>query len=169
VIAGDARAVVALCRAAGIARVDYVLTSPPYWDMLRHSRGNVHSVHRRRRDRGLPTCYSDDPRDLGNLGDYQEYLAAVTDILAALRSLLAPGRYLTVVAQNVRDPAGEVRRLAWDLAERLARVYTFKGERIWLQDNKPLGCWGWPSEFVTNVHHHYCLIFKHDRVEADGK
>jgi hypothetical protein len=32
-----------------------------------------------------------------------------------------------------------------------------------VQENKPLGCWGWPTEFVTNVHHHYCLNFKNDR------
>jgi len=72
-------------------------------------------------------------------------------------------RYLTVVVQNVRVPGGEVKPLAWDLARRLSEWYTFKGERIWVQDNKPLGCWGWPREFVTNVHHHYCLNFKNDR------
>jgi len=68
-----------------------------------------------------------------------------------------------VVAQNIRVPQGEVIPFAWDLTARLREHYTFKGERIWAQDNKRLGCWGWPSELVTNVHHHYCLNFKHDR------
>ena len=33
---------------------------------------------------------------------------------------------------------------------------------LWLQENKRLGPWGWPTEFVTNVHHHYCLNFKNE-------
>ncbi|MBI3912436.1 MAG: class I SAM-dependent methyltransferase [Armatimonadetes bacterium] len=163
VLQGDARQAVDLCRAAGVEEVHYVLTSPPYWDMLRHTRGNVRSAQKERQARGLRTTYSEDAQDLGNITDYDGYLDALTAILADLRRLLAPGRYLTVVAQNVRVRSGEVRPLAWDLAARLSRVYTFKGERLWLQDNKRLGCWGWPAEFVTNVHHHYCLNFKHDR------
>jgi len=51
-------------------------------------------------------------------------------------------------------------RLAWDLAGELDRFLVFKGERVWCQDNKKLGIWGYPSEFVLNVHHHYCLVFK---------
>ncbi|HTE17447.1 MAG TPA: hypothetical protein VK689_03575 [Armatimonadota bacterium] len=97
------------------------------------------------------------------MADYDAFLRELTGILADLRLVLAPGRYLTVITQNVRVPGGEVRPLAWDLARLLAEHYTFKGERIWVQDNKPLGCWGWPKEFVTNVRHHYCLNFKNDR------
>jgi DNA modification methylase len=157
---GDAREARALLRRHGVERVDYVITSPPYWDMLRHSRGNVNSVHHRRRRKGLPTNYTDLPADLGNIAGYDAFIQEVTAVLGNLRPLLPPGRYLTVIAQNVRAPCGEVRPLAWDLARALSAHYTFKGERIWLQENKPLGCWGWPREFVTNVHHHYCLNFK---------
>lgn len=163
VLLGDARQAPALLGEAGIEQVDYAVTSPPYWDMLRQERGNVESAHRRRRKAGLRTAYSDQPEDLGNIPDYDRFLAELTAILGGLRSVLAPGRYLTVIVQNVRVPGGEVRPLAWDLARGLAKTFTFKGERIWVQDNKPLGCWGWPSEFVTNVHHHYCLNFKNDR------
>lgn len=162
-VQGDARDAARLCRENGVAGVQYVLTSPPYWDMLRQSRGNVRSAQKERSQQGLPTRYSGDHADLGNIDDYEAFLEELTRVLGDLRAILAPGRYLTVVIQNVRVPGGEVRPLAWDLTRRLAELYTFKGERIWLQDNKRLGCWGWPSEFVTNVHHHYCLNFKNDR------
>jgi DNA modification methylase len=162
---GDSRQAAALLPEAGVPEVHYVLTSPPYWDMLRQGRGNVTSVHRRRRDRGLKTAYTDLAEDLGNVADYDAFLDELAALLGGLRAVLAPGRYLTVVIQNVRVPGGEVRPLAWDLTRRLAEAYTFKGERIWVQDNKPLGCWGWPREFVTNVHHHYCLNFKNDKGE----
>lgn len=163
ILRGDARRAVSLLAAAGIHQVHYVITSPPYWNMLRQGRGNVESVHRRRRRAGLRTAYTDLPEDLGNIADYDVFLRELAAILLDLRRILAPGRYLTVILQNVRTPEGEVKPLAWDLARLLAEGYTFKGERIWVQDNKPLGCWGWPSEFVTNVHHHYCLNFKNDR------
>lgn len=161
---GDARTAAARLQEQGLAPVHFVLTSPPYWDMLRQSRGGVESVHRQRKSKGLRLSYSDDPSDLGNIADYDLFLGALVDIFAGLRNVLAPNRYLVVVIQNVRTPDGVVRPLAWDLAGALGRVYDFKGERIWVQDNKPLGIWGYPTEFVTNVHHHYCLVFKNNPV-----
>lgn len=160
---GDARNATGLLAQAGVLQVHYMFTSPPYWNMLRQGRGNVESVHRKRRQAGLQTEYSDLPEDLGNIEDYDRFLSDLAAILGGLRQVLGPGRYLTVVIQNVRVPGGEVKPLAWDLTRLLSEVYTFKGERLWVQDNKPLGCWGWPTEFVTNVHHHYCLNFKNDK------
>ena len=165
---GDAREAAGLLERAGIGQVDYIVTSPPYWDMLRKGRGNVESVHRKRAKAGLSTEYAAAPEDLGTLADYDEFLKELAAILRDLRAVLAPRRYLTVIIQNVRVRSGEVKPLAWDLTRLVAEDYTFKGERIWVQDNKPLGCWGWPSEFVTNVHHHYCLNFKNDRMEPPG-
>lgn len=165
-LAGDAREAARLCREAGADRVQYVLTSPPYWNMLRQSRGGVLSAQKERAQRGLATEYDGSDRDLGTLTSYDEFLDELAGVLGGLREVLAPSRYLTVVIQNVRVPGGEVKPLAWDLTRRLSEVYTFKGERLWLQDNKRLGCWGWPTEYVTNVHHHYCLTFKNDRTRG---
>jgi hypothetical protein len=53
--------------------------------------------------------------------------------------------------------------LAWDVARRLRRVWRLRQETIWCQNNKRLGCWGYPTTFVSNVHHHYCLTFQKDR------
>src|SRR5262249_18477949 len=116
----------------------------------------------------LNTDYGGHERDLGTIADYPVFIDELASIIANLRDVLAPGRYLTVVIQNVRVAGGEVKPLAWDLTRRLSDSFTFKGERIWLQDNKKLGCWGWPSEFVTNVHHHYCLVFKNDKACGSG-
>lgn len=160
---GDSRKAVSICRSAEIRQVDYVLTSPPYWNMLRQSRGGVLSAQKERAGRGLPTDYSGSEADLGTIRDYDAFLDELSAILSGLRELLRPDGFLTVVIQNVRVPGGEVKPLAWDLTRRLSEVYVFKGERLWLQDNKRLGCWGWPTEYVTNVHHHYCLTFKNTR------
>jgi len=139
---------------------DFVITSPPYWSMLHTSRGGVYSKHRQRADQGLDTRYSDDPRDLGNIADYGQFVRAVAAALLQAARLLQPGKYLVVVAQSLRAPDGIVRPLAWDLARRLSRRLLFQGERIWCQNTKPLGIWGYPRLFVPNYHHHYCLIFR---------
>jgi hypothetical protein len=157
----DARSLARIWRAHGLPPAGLVLTSPPYWDMLRQGRGGVRSVHRRRAEVGLPTRYSSDRRDLGNLADYGTFLEELVPILRSAGSLLAPGKYLVVVLQNLRDPAGVYRPLAWEVARRLDRPpLEFQGERIWCQDSKPLGIWGYPVTFVPNIHHHYCLVFR---------
>ena len=141
--------------------VQLVLTSPPYWDMLGKSRGGSRSAQRTRAALGLATTYSSAPRDLGNFHDYTEFITATADVLRATARVLDPGGYLVVVAQNLRDVDGQIRTLAWDLARAVDHPpFQFQGERIWCQDSKPLGIWGYPSIFVPNYHHHYCLIFR---------
>jgi len=159
VICADARELATL----GLGPIDYCFTSPPYWDMLRHSRGNVDSVHRERAESGLDCVYSRDERDVGNIDGYDEYIEALGIVFAQVDQVLRPGRYATVVMQNVRTPGGEMAPLAWDVARRLRSFWRLRQETIWCQNSKRLGCWGYPRTFVSNVHHHYCLTFQKDR------
>ncbi|MGD9496105.1 MAG: DNA methyltransferase [Armatimonadota bacterium] len=148
--------------ADGLPRFDFVMTSPPYWNMLRTSRGGVFSKHKQRAEQGLDTDYGDEEGNLGRLTDYHQFIEALGGIFDDCGRLLRPGRYLVIVAQNVRVPEGYVRPLAWDLAARVAHTLSFQGERIWCQNSKQLGIWGYPTTFVPNYHHHYCLIFRKD-------
>jgi DNA modification methylase len=161
VVIGDARELAAIWAREKLPHVQFVLTSPPYWDMLGKSRGGSRSAHRRRAGEGWATTYSQSPSDLGNVHDYSIFLRATVDVLVGAARVLDPGRYLVVVAQNLRDVDGRFRTLAWDLARELDRPpLQFQGERVWCQDSKPLGIWGFPSTFVPNYHHHYCLVFR---------
>jgi DNA modification methylase len=144
----------------GLPQFDFVITSPPYWRMLGTSRGGVFSKHKQRAAGGLDTVYSESGNDLGNITDYAEFVRALAKVFAGLRKCVKPGKYLVVVAQNLRDPDGEIRPLAWDLARAIGRAWQLQGERIWCQNTKPLGIWGYPRVFVPNYHHHYCLIFR---------
>jgi hypothetical protein len=144
----------------GLPQFDFAITSPPYWRMLGTSRGGVFSKHKQRAARGLDTAYSRRRDDLANIRDYGEFVRALGGVFRGVRKCVKPGKYLVVVAQNLRDPDGEIRPLAWDLARAVGRAWQLQGERIWCQDRKPLGIWGYPKVFVPNYHHHYCLIFK---------
>ncbi len=46
----------------GLPQFDFVITSPPYWRMLRTSRGGVFSKHKQRAAQGLDTVYSESAR-----------------------------------------------------------------------------------------------------------
>lgn len=154
VLAGDA----AQLARFGLPAIDYVLTSPPYWDMLR-ARG-AGTQRARRAAPELDVYYSDDPADLGNVTDYDEFLSRLTAIYAGLRPALRPGAYLTVIVKNVKK-GGRIYPLAWDLARSLGRIYALKDERIWCQDDVRLAPYGLGNAWVSNTVHHYCLQFRH--------
>ncbi len=139
--------------------IDYVLTSPPYWDML-HARGAETQKKRRSAD-DLDVFYSDDPDDIGNLHDYGAFLEKLVDIYAGLKSLLREKAYLTIIVKNVKK-GGKIYPLAWDLGRELGKTYTLKDEKIWLQDNQRLAPYGLGSAWVSNTFHHYCLQFRNE-------
>jgi len=140
--------------------IDYIITSPPYWDMLKKSRGNIISAQKNHIKKGGDEYYSDKKEDLGNLKSYEEYMENLVAIFEKMHYLLKNKGYLTVVIQNIRVSEGNMIPVAWDLAMRLSKKYVLKQEKLWLQDNKRLNCWGYPSTYVSNVHHHYCLVFQ---------
>lgn len=143
----------------GLPEIDYVLTSPPYWDML-HAKG-AETQKKRRTTASLDVVYSDDPRDLGNLRDYDEFVERLAQIYEALQPALKPKAYLTIIVKNVKK-GGKIYPLAWDLARRLGRTYTLKDERVWCQDNQRLAPYGLGNAWVSNTFHHYCLQFRNE-------
>jgi DNA modification methylase len=142
-----------------LSTFDYVLTSPPYWDMLR-AKGAETQKKRRSAD-DLDVHYSDDPNDLGNIDDYELFLSKLVDIYKGLKPDLRDKAYLTIIVKNVKK-GGKIYPLAWDIARELGKTYTLKDEKIWLQDNQRLSPFGLGSAWVSNTFHHYCLQFRNE-------
>jgi len=157
VILGNAADFARLVNSHQIPPADYVLTSPPYWDMLR-ARG-AQTQKNRRASTELDVFYSDDPADLGNLSDYDEFLSRLVEIYAGLKPFIKQGAYLTIIVKNVKK-GGKIFPLAWDLGRLLSQCYTLKDERIWCQDNQRLAPYGLGNAWVSNTFHHYCLQFR---------
>ena len=155
IITGDA----SLAGTYHLTTMDYMITSPPYWDML-HAKGSATQMKRRLASE-LDVVYSDDPNDLGNLHDYEEFLARLIAIYAGLKPLLRDKAYLTIIVKNIKK-GGRIYPLAWDLGRELGKVYTLKDEKIWCQDNQSLAPYGLGSAWVSNTFHHYCLQFRNE-------
>jgi DNA modification methylase len=152
VVEADARKLLGL----NLPPMDYSLTSPPYWNMLRMKGAETQS---RRRVRGLDVAYSDESADLGNIADYDEFLEALVSVYRQVLEVLRDKAYLTIIVKNVKKK-GKVYPLAWDLAREVGKFFTLKDERVWLQDNVRLAPFGLGSAWVSNTHHHYCLNFR---------
>jgi DNA modification methylase len=139
--------------------IDYVITSPPYWDML-HARG-AQTQRRRRNSNELDVAYSANPSDLGNIENYRDFLDRLVGIYAILPSILRPKAYLTIIVKNIKK-GGKIYPLAWDLGKRLGEIFTLKDERIWCQDDIRLAPYGMGNAWVSNTFHHYCLQFRYE-------
>jgi DNA modification methylase len=158
-VTGDSLEIATILRENKIRDIAYMITSPPYWDML-HQQG-AKTQKNRRDEPSLDVLYSDDPRDLGNIHDYQDFLDSLTGIYCSLKPFLKPKAYLTIIVKNIKK-GGVIYPLAWDLAKGLNETYQLKDEKIWCQDNQRLAPFGMGNAWVSNTFHHYCLQLRNE-------
>jgi len=85
IITGDASRFAEQVAAHQLPSIDYVITSPPYWDMLRAK--GFETQQKRRALENLDVCYSENPNDLGNIPDYEDFLQQLVAIYQGLKFL----------------------------------------------------------------------------------
>lgn len=136
--------------------IDYMITSPPYWDML-NMKGAENQANRAKR--GLKTNYSDDPDDLGNISDYWKFLTTLKEIYFNVASLMKPGSIMTIVVKNIKKK-GSNYPYAWDLAHLLQEKLILLPENFWCQDDISIAPYGYGNTWVSNTFHQYCLNFQ---------
>jgi DNA modification methylase len=137
--------------------IDYCITSPPYWDMLRMRGAKTQKT--RRETEGRDVYYSDNPHDLGNIDDYERFLELLVGVYRRVHAVMRDRAYFTVIVKNVKKK-GKLYPLAWDLGREVGRFFTLKDEKIWCQDNQPLAPFGLGNAWVSNTFHQYCLNFR---------
>jgi len=137
---------------------DFIVTSPPYWNILRKDWD--HKVKAERKSKGLQTRYSDDPNDLGNTESYEQFLDQLGKVFAECRRVLAPKRYMCVVVSDFRHKS-EFIAYHSDITRVMESVgFSLEGITILVQDSKNLYPYGIPFAFVSNIHHQYILTFR---------
>jgi DNA modification methylase len=152
IINKDAR----LITASDFPMIDYMITSPPYWDML-NMKGAENQA--KRIEKGLKTNYSDEAEDIGNIADYYNFLNTLRDIYFNIASLMKPGSYMTIVVKNIKKQ-GTNYPFAWDLANILQEKLILLPEVFWCQDDISIAPYGYGNTFVSNTFHQYCLNFQ---------
>jgi DNA modification methylase len=149
---GDVRDVLPTLRSNSF---DFVVTSPPYWSILKKE---DHKVRQERLANGLSKDYGDDPRDFAKIEDYESFLKELTVVFADCGRVLKPGKYMAIIISDFRDKSRYVMFHA-DLAKALAahRLET-RGLTVLYQRHKKVYPYGYPYSFVPNIHNQYILI-----------
>ena len=145
---------------------DFIVTSPPYWSIL--NKRADYRVREERLNENLDTRYSFDSKDLANIPDYHAFVSELRKVWSECERVVRTGKYMSVVIGDFRHKSRYVAYHS-DIAETMEEVgFTLKGITIFVQNAKKLYPYGYPYEFVPNIHHQYILIFKKERVNAQN-
>ncbi len=137
--------------------VDFIVTSPPYWNILHKE---DHKAKNERKNQNLDTRYSDDPKDLGNIPNYEEFLLRLAEIFADCGRVLKFEKYMAVVVSDFRHKSQFIMFHA-DLAKSLEPYgFSLRGIKVLFQRHKKIFPYGYPYAYVPNIHHQYILIFQ---------
>jgi len=140
----------------GFPEIDYLVTSPPYWDML-NMKGAENQMNRKKK--GLQLNYSDNSKDLGNISEYNMFIDELVEIYSKAISIMKRGAYLTVIVKNIKK-SGVNYPFAWDLSRKMGKSLMILPEVFWLQDDLSIAPYGYGNTWVSNTFHQYCLNFQ---------
>jgi DNA modification methylase len=137
--------------------IDFMVTSPPYWDVLHES--HKKTVLPREKH---PLQYSELEQDLGNIHDYQRFLDSLKEVFNEVYVLLHPSKYCAIVTMDIRK-GSKVYPLHSDLIEVMTDIgFRYQDVIIWDRDREYnyLRPMGYPTTFIVNRIHEYILIFR---------
>ena len=140
--------------------VEICITSPPYWDILNR---------RRSADGKESRSYSLSGGDIGNIGDYNEFLSALGAVAQQVEASLRPRGYFVLNVMDIRK--GSIfYPLHVDAMRRIRELTSLTLEDIIIWDRqadysnmKPLG---YPNKFIVNKVHEYLLVFRKGVVKS---
>ena len=137
----------------------FSVTSPPYWKIL--NKAPDHKVLAERVGHGLAVSYGDDPRDLGNIDAYEDFIEELGSIFAGCERVVQPGGHLAIIVGDFRHGSTFTPFHA-DLARDLPgnSGWVLQAVNVLLQNHKRLFPYGYPYAYVPNMHHQFVLIFK---------
>lgn len=154
IIEGDARDVLPTIPDES---VDFVVTSPPYWSILKKE---DHKVRQERLANGLATDYGDDPRDLAKIEDYDDFIKEITRLFGECGRALKFGKYMAIIVSDFRDKSRYIMFHA-DLARSLESIgLEVRGLKVLYQRHKKIYPYGYPYSYVPNIHNQFILILQ---------
>ena len=146
-----------------IEQVDYIITSPPYHNILRNKGNGLRKQSEKGFRSGSRTgieYYSEHENDLGNKETYSLFLQAFMQIMEKCFAVLNAGKYTTIIISDFTVDKVEVCVQA-DIVNCMRNCgFEFTGTTVLLQDNKPLYPFGYPYAYKINHQHQNILNFR---------
>jgi DNA modification methylase len=142
--------------------VDYIVTSPPYHNILRNnSKGTRHNngkLYRMSAREGVQ-YYTDQENDLGNFDNYTDFLLSLREIMKKAFMKLREGKYCSIIISDFTVNKVEV-CVQSDIVRLMQEIgFKFCGTTVLLQTVKPLYPFGYPYAYKINHHHQNIMNF----------
>lgn len=149
--------------------VDYIVTSPPYHNILRNKSSGTRSDNSekgyRNGSRQGIEYYSDLPNDLGNQETYKDFIDLLSCVMKNCYRLLNNKKYCSIIMSDFTVNKKEV-CVQSDIVNLMTKIgFEFVGTTILLQDNKPLYPFGYPFSYKINHMHQNIMNFR--KVESN--
>lgn len=146
-----------------IDTVDYIVTSPPYHNILRNdskgTRNNSGKNYRMSARDGVE-YYSELENDLGNFEQYEDFLAALKAIMEKAYRCLRNKKYASIIISDFTVDKKEICVQA-DVVKLMQEIgFNFVGTTILMQTVKPLYPFGYPYAYKINHHHQNIISFR---------
>ena len=147
-----------------IDSVDYIVTSPPYHNILKNKGAGIRKDNTekgfRHGGRVGVEYYSDEENDLGNKETYEEFLTSLKLIMSKAYKKLNDKKYCTIVISDFTVDKIEI-NVQGDIVKLMTEIgYEFSGTTVLLQPNKPLYPFGYPYAYKINHHHQNMITFR---------
>ena len=146
-----------------IKTVDYIVTSPPYHNILKNKGNGLRKENLkgfRNGSRIGVEYYSEFKNDLGNFNTYEEFLSALEKIMIECYKILKPTKYCSIIISDFTVNKKEICVQA-DIVNLMNKCgFDFVGTIVLLQDNKPLYPFGYPYAYKINHQHQNIINFK---------
>jgi len=143
-----------------LSKVDYIVTSPPYHNILRNKGQGLRKKKNNGYRNGARTgveYYSDKENDLGNLKTYENFIEMFTRIMLECFKKLRNGKYCTIVVSDFTVDKKE-KNTQGDIVAAMEKIgFEFCGTTTLLQNTKPLYPFGYPYAYKIN-HQHQNMI-----------
>ena len=146
--------------------VDYIVTSPPYHNILRNKssglRKDMSSKGFRSGSRIGVEYYSENEQDLGNQDEYSTFIDMLKLVMNNCFKVLKNKKYCSIIMSDFTvdkieiNVQGDIVKLMQDIG------FTFVGTTVLLQDNKPLYPFGYPYAYKINHMHQNIINFRKD-------
>ena len=152
-----------LVETENIDMVDYIVTSPPYHNILKNNSKGLREDKSEKGYRSAPRkgveYYSDKENDLGNQNSYADFLSLLKKIMEKAYSKLKNNKYCSIIISDFTVDKKEVCVQA-DIVKLMQDIgFTFVGTIVLSQDNKPLYPFGYPFKFKINHMHQNIINF----------
>ena len=146
-----------------VPSIDYVVTSPPYHNILKNNGGGIRKhngkLFRMGAREGVE-YYSDKKNDLGNFETYQDFIFALSNVMKQVFVKLKSKKYCTVIMSDFTVNKQE-KCVQADVVPMMEKIgFEFCGTVILLQNVKPLFPFGYPYAYKINHQHHNIMTFK---------